>query len=185
MLMPTGAHSSVCKATLIGGVAVIMWGMLAALTVSLKAVPPFQLLAMAFGVAFAVGNIWLLASGGVARFERFRQPLRFWLLAVAGLFTYHALYFIALRMAPAAEANIINYLWPLLIVLLSALVPEGDKLRTVQLIGALMGLAGTVHPKRGRARESGRRHLGLCGGVRLRAGLVVIFRSQSAIFDGS
>ena len=121
-----------------------MWGALAALTVSLRSVPPFQLLAMAFGVAFASGCAWLLLSGGPRRFSLLIQPTSFWLLAITGLFAYHALYFVALRLAPAAEANLINYLWPLLIVLLSALVPGGGRLRAAQVAGALMGLAGTA-----------------------------------------
>jgi drug/metabolite transporter (DMT)-like permease len=121
-----------------------MWSLLAVLTVSLKAVPPFQLLTMAFSVAFAVGSVWLLIAGGPRRFKVFAQPLPFWLLATTGLFAYHALYFLALRLAPAAEANIINYLWPLLIVLLSAFVPGGERLRITQLIGAVLGLAATV-----------------------------------------
>ena len=129
---------------MVGAAAVLLWGALAALTVSLRAIPPFQLLAMAFAVAFASGSLWLLLTGGPKRFSLFRQPLSFWLLAIAGLFAYHALYFVALRLAPAAEANLINYLWPLLIVLLSALVPGGGKLRAAQLAGALMGLAGTA-----------------------------------------
>lgn len=132
------------RATLIGTVAVLMWGMLAALTVSLRAVPPFQLLAMAFGLAFLVGGVWLLIVGGPRRLGVFRQPLSFWALATTGLFAYHALYFLALRWAPAAEANLINYLWPLLIVLLSALVPGGERLRLAQLVGAAMGIAATV-----------------------------------------
>ena len=55
------------KATLVGALAVLMWGTLAALTVSLRSVPPFQLLAMTFGVAFASGSLWLLATGGPRR----------------------------------------------------------------------------------------------------------------------
>jgi drug/metabolite transporter (DMT)-like permease len=59
------------------------------------------------------------------------------------LFGYHALYFLSLRLAPPAEAGLINYLWPLLIVLFSAFLP-GEKLRWHHLLGALLGLAGTV-----------------------------------------
>ena len=131
------------RATLVGCLAVLMWATLATLTVTLKSIPPFQLLAMAFGVAFVVCSLWLLLSGGAKRFSVFVQPLSFWLSAIAGLFIYHALYFVALRLAPAAEANLINYLWPLLIVLLSSLVPGGARLRAAQLIGAVMGLAAT------------------------------------------
>jgi drug/metabolite transporter (DMT)-like permease len=144
-VFPDDANATVRRrATLIGGLAVLMWAMLATLTVSLKVIPPFQLLGMAFGVAFAAGSLWLLLSGGTNRFRLFVQPLSFWLSAIAGLFIYHALYFVALRLAPAAEANLINYLWPLLIVLLSALVPGGARLRAAQLVGAVMGLAATA-----------------------------------------
>ena len=131
------------RATSVGGLAVLMWAGLAALTVSLTHIPPFQLLAMSFGIAFASGCLWLLASGGARRLRVMAQPASFWLLAVFGLFAYHALYFVALRLAPAAEANLVNYLWPLLIVLLSALTP-GARLRAAQLVGASMGLCGTV-----------------------------------------
>jgi len=132
------------RATLIGGLAVLMWAALAALTVGLRAIPPFQLLAMTFGVAFASGSLWLLATGGLRRFRLMVQPMSFWLLALFGLFAYHALYFVALRLAPAAEANLINYLWPLLIVLLSVFAPGGGRLRAAQVAGAAMGLAGTA-----------------------------------------
>src|SRR5207237_5084194 len=60
-----------------------------------------------------------------------------------GLFGYHALYFLALRFAPPAEAGLLNYLWPLLIVLFSSLLP-GERLAPHHIIGAVLGLAGTV-----------------------------------------
>ena len=63
--------------------------------------------------------------------------------ALAGLFGYHALYFLALRFAPPAEAGLLNYLWPLLIVLFSASLP-GERLAPHHILGALLGLAGTV-----------------------------------------
>jgi drug/metabolite transporter (DMT)-like permease len=64
-------------------------------------------------------------------------------LGVGGLFGYHALFFLALRLAPPAEAQLVNYLWPVLIVLLSALLP-GEHLRPHHVAGALIALAGTV-----------------------------------------
>jgi drug/metabolite transporter (DMT)-like permease len=131
------------KATAIGAIAVLLWASLAALTGSLGEIPPFQLLAMAFAIAFAAGCLWLLATGGPSRFRLLAQPPLFWLLATFGLYAYHALYFLALRLALAAEANLINYLWPLLIVLFSALLPGAEGLRPRQLLGASMGLLGT------------------------------------------
>jgi drug/metabolite transporter (DMT)-like permease len=66
-----------------------------------------------------------------------------WLIGIGGLFGYHALYFLALRFAPAAEAGLLNYLWPLLIVLLSSWLP-GERLAAHHVIGALLGFAGVV-----------------------------------------
>jgi drug/metabolite transporter (DMT)-like permease len=60
-----------------------------------------------------------------------------------GLFGYHLLYFTALRLAPAAEAGLIAYLWPLLIVLFSGLLP-GERLRGLHIAGALISFAGAA-----------------------------------------
>ena len=72
-----------------------------------------------------------------------RQPALVWMVGVGGLFGYHALYFLALRFAPPAEAGLLNYLWPLLIVLFSSLLP-GERLAPHHIVGALLGLCGTV-----------------------------------------
>jgi drug/metabolite transporter (DMT)-like permease len=66
-----------------------------------------------------------------------------WLLGVAGLFGYHFAYFTALRNAPPVEAGLIAYLWPLLIVLFSALLP-GERLRLHHVLGGALGLAGAA-----------------------------------------
>jgi drug/metabolite transporter (DMT)-like permease len=71
-----------------------------------------------------------------------QQPTA-WIVGVGGSFGYHALYFLALRFAPPAEAGLLNYLWPLLIVLFSSRLP-GERLAPHHIIGALLGLAGTV-----------------------------------------
>ena len=82
-------------------------------------------------------------SGGRGAFGALRQPPLAWIVGVGGLFGYHALYFLALRFAPPAEAGLLNYLWPLLIVLFSSLLP-GERLAPHHIVGALLGLAGTV-----------------------------------------
>jgi drug/metabolite transporter (DMT)-like permease len=128
-------------ATLIGLTAILMWSLLAALTVATGRVPAFQLLAMTFAIGACIGPLmWLFRPGAM---RALRQPPLVWLVGVGGLFGYHALYFIALRLAPPAEAGLVNYLWPLLIVLLSSLLP-GERLAAHHVIGAVLGLAGTV-----------------------------------------
>lgn len=137
------------SATLLGFGAIGLWGLLALLTAASGTVPPFQLTAM----SFAVGGVIGLAVVAM-RPEGLRilaQPPLVWLHGIAGLFGYHALYFTALRFAPAAEANLLNYLWPLLIVVFSALLP-GHRLKAHQVAGALLGLAGTALLIIGRGR---------------------------------
>ena len=129
------------RATLIGLTAILMWSLLALLTVATGRVPPFQLAALTFAVGALVGPLsWLLRGEG---WQALRQPPVAWLVGVGGLFGYHALYFISLRHAPPAEAGLVNYLWPLLIVLFSSLLP-GERLAPHHIIGAVLGLAGTV-----------------------------------------
>ncbi len=128
-------------ATLVGLTAIIMWSLLAALTVATGRVPPFQLLAMTFAIGACVGPVtWLWRPSAI---RALRQPLAVWLIGIGGLFGYHALYFLALRLAPPAEAGLLNYLWPLLIVLLSSLLP-GERLAPHHIIGAVLGFAGTI-----------------------------------------
>lgn len=122
--------------------AILLWSSLALMAVITAALPPFEILA----VSFAIGGLTsLLASrGGLrARLDRLLQPWPAFVLTVAALFGYHALYFIAFRHAPAIEANLINYLWPLLIVVFSAFLP-GVRLKSGHLLGTLLGLLGLV-----------------------------------------
>jgi drug/metabolite transporter (DMT)-like permease len=128
-------------ATLIGLTAILMWSLLAALTLATGRIPAFQLAAMTFAIgALAASTGWIARPGAI---RALRQAPFVWMVGVGGLFGYHALYFLALRLAPAAEAGLLNYLWPLLIVLFSSLLP-GERLKPHHIVGALLGLAGTV-----------------------------------------
>jgi len=128
-------------ATLIGLTAILMWSLLAVMTVATGKIPAFQLAAMTFAIGALVGTLSWIGRGEAVR--ALRQPLAAWVVGVGGLFGYHALYFLALRFAPPAEAGLLNYLWPLLIVLFSALLP-GERLAPHHIIGAVLGLVGTV-----------------------------------------
>ena len=129
------------RATLIGFSAILMWSVLALMTAASGTMPPFQLSA----IAFAIGSLPGIALFIVRpeRLKELRQPPKVWITGIAGLFGYHFLYFTALRNAPAVEAGLIAYLWPLFIVVGSALLP-GERLRWYHLAGALAGLAGTA-----------------------------------------
>ena len=128
-------------ATSIGLIAILLWSMLALFTAATGRIPPFQLNAMTFLVGGLVGVMsWIVRPQGL---KALRQKPVVWALGIGGLFGYHALDFAALRLAPPAESGLINYLWPLLIVLFSSLLP-GEHLRRAHIAGALLGFAGVV-----------------------------------------
>src|SRR5690606_5403087 len=131
-------RAEMTRATLIGFSAIVMWALLALLTAQSGTVPPFQLSALTFTIGAAVG----VAMGAVVPPKRHDPiPPIVWLIGIGGLFGYHFFYFTALRNAPAVEASLIAYLWPLLIVVGSALLP-GERLRWFHVAGAALGLAG-------------------------------------------
>jgi drug/metabolite transporter (DMT)-like permease len=125
-------------ATLAGCGAIVLWAFLGLLSRAAAAIPPLQLTAMSFCVAAALGLAVLMTRG---RLSDLRQRPLAWLHGVGGLFGFHALYFTALAWAPAAQANLINYTWPLLIVLLSALL-LGLRLTFRHVVGTVLGAAG-------------------------------------------
>ena len=127
-------------ATLAGVGAIAIWSLLAVLSRGAASIPPLQITAMAFAVSAVLGFLVLMARGELGALRQ--KPIA-WLHGVGGLFGYHACYFAALATAPAAEANLINYAWPLLIVVFSAPV-LGLHLSRWHVLGVLTGLAGCL-----------------------------------------
>jgi drug/metabolite transporter (DMT)-like permease len=132
--------SKVRNATLSGLLAILLWSSLALLTTATAGLPAFEVLALGFGFAALFG---ILLAWWRGNWSELRQPLSALALTTTALFGYHALYFIALKHAPAVEANLLNYLWPLLIVLFAGFLP-GVQVRGMQIAGTLLGLAGAV-----------------------------------------
>jgi drug/metabolite transporter (DMT)-like permease len=130
------------RATAAGVAAIVLWSGLAVLTTGTGAVPPFQLLALGFAIGGTVALLPLLRPAGPG-LRALRQPVSAFALAAGALFGYHALYFFALKSAPPVEANLLNYLWPLLIVVFAAALP-GEQIQRRQIVGAVFGLAGAV-----------------------------------------
>lgn len=150
--------------------AIALWATLATLGVALADVPPFLLT----GLALLVGSS--LALPFVARDRAaWRVPLSTLALGVYGLFGFHFLLFIALRHAPAVEANLVNYLWPLLIVVLAPLILPGFALSARHVIAALIGLAGAALAILGGRSSDG----GFAWGYVAAAGSAVIWATYS------
>ncbi len=127
------------RATAVGFIAVLLWALLALLTVGTAPMPALQLNAICFGIGGLLGLIWVARTGDLPQLRQI--PLSTYGFGTLGLFGYHALYFSALRLAPAAEAGLIAYLWPLLIVLFSGLLP-GERLRLGHIVGGGLGFIG-------------------------------------------
>jgi drug/metabolite transporter (DMT)-like permease len=115
--------------------AIALWASLASLAVSVRHVPPFLLT----GLALVIGSMpaWPLV-------RHWRVPPRTLALGIYGLFAYHFLLFIALRTAPPVEANLVNYLWPLLIVLLAPVLLRDVHLRLAHVLAGVAGFAGAA-----------------------------------------
>lgn len=136
----TSCLDAMNSATLAGCGALILWAFLALFARMASGIPPLQLTA----AGFAVGGLLALAVVAArGRLRLLRQGPLAWAHGVGGLFGYHALYFLALALAPAVEANLLNYLWPLLIVLLSAPI-LGLRLGARRVAGVVLGFAGCV-----------------------------------------
>ena len=131
--------SSPLQANLYALGAIALWASLASLGVSLTHIPPFLLT----GITLIIGSVpaWPFVLRDPSQW---RIPMRTLALGVYGLFAYHFLLFIALRYAPPVEANLVNYLWPLFIVVLAPVVLPGVALRVPHVVAALLGFCGAA-----------------------------------------
>ncbi|MFH0255862.1 DMT family transporter [Vibrio rumoiensis] len=115
-------------------VTILMWSSLASLTVGINHIP----------ASLSVGIVLLIAMlPGIKYYRNWKLPINVWLTAIIGMFGYHFLLFDAFSRAPAVEVNMIQYLWPLFIVIGSPLF-GGDKLNPGHIIGAIMAFSGVV-----------------------------------------
>ncbi|MDR7271409.1 drug/metabolite transporter (DMT)-like permease [Pelomonas saccharophila] len=162
------------KADLLALGAIAMWASLAALGVSLAHVPPFLLT----GLGLLVGSALALP---LSRFKlsAWQVPLPTLALGVYGLFGFHLLLFVALRTAPALQANLINYLWPLGMVVLAPLLLPGLRWRAAQIGAALLGFAGAAVLILGRGGPGGALDGGWHPGYALALGSALVWSTYS------
>ena len=119
--------------------AILLWASLASLVTLLSDIPPLLLT----GIGLIIGALVSIPS---LRFgiNPWKVPAKTLLLGVYGLFGYHFMLFLGLQNAPAVEANLVNYLWPLLIVLLSPVFTKSLSLNFRYVLAAISGFAGAA-----------------------------------------
>jgi drug/metabolite transporter (DMT)-like permease len=158
--------------------AIALWALLAWLGVALSHVPPFLLT----GIALLMGSLIALPlsfQNGRLNLSSWKMPWPHLLLGVYGLFGFHFLLFIALRHAPPVQANLVNYLWPLGIVVMAPLFLPGVKLKVSHLVAAVFGFAGACIAILGKSSAGDAAGSGFAWGYIPAAGSAFIWASYS------
>jgi drug/metabolite transporter (DMT)-like permease len=164
------------KSDLLALAAIALWGTLATLGVELAHVPPFLLT----GLGLLAGSLIALPLSRW-RLQAWKVPLPTLLVGIYGLFGFHWLLFLALRHAPAVEANLINYLWPLGMVVLAPLFLPGVRLHGRHVIAALLGFAGAAIAILGRGGEASSTGSGFQSGYLLALASAFVWASYSLL----
>lgn len=164
------------KSDLLALAAIALWGTLATLGVELAHVPPFLLT----GLGLLAGSLIALPLSRL-RLQAWKVPLPTLLVGIYGLFGFHWLLFLALRHAPAVEANLINYLWPLGMVVLAPLFLPGVRLHGRHVMAALLGFAGAAIAILGRGGEASSAGSGFQPGYLLALASAFVWASYSLL----
>lgn len=127
------------KGNIFGIFAILIWSSLGLFGVIANDVEPFFMLFICFFIASILGLIYCKIKS--CKLSSFKQRPKVYIVGISGLFGYHFFYFFAIKNAPSVEANLLNYLWPLLIVLFSAFLPN-SKLQKHHILGAIFGFLG-------------------------------------------
>lgn len=174
-------------ANLLALAAIALWALLAWLGLALSHLPPFLLtgLALLIGGVMALPMMWRHGRLDVSAWQ---LPWQHLLLGIYGLFGFHFLLFMALRHAPPVQANLVNYLWPLGMVVMAPLFLPGIRLKALHVLAACMGFAGACIAILGRSSEpmavaqaGGGGSDGLAWGYVLAVGSAFIWASYSLL----
>lgn len=135
---PFGPQS---KAITLAGGAVLFWATWPTLATIAGNAPPFLVFGLAAAIGFALAFLISVLRGSAPSFVRTR-PQTVGLVAVA-LLANNVLYLMAMPRIGPAEANVIAYLWPVLLVAILSVVRR-EKLALVSKVGILLAFVGAV-----------------------------------------
>ena len=134
------------KAYLCAGAAVLLWATCAsAFKISLRYIDVFPLLFVAAVTSTAVFFVCLLLSGKLSLLKDLSPGdyLRSALLGFLNPFLYYVVLFKAYSLLPAQEAQPLNFIWPLTLVLLSIPLLK-QKISVKDIIATIISFAGVV-----------------------------------------
>ena len=127
------------SATLIGSGALILWAIEPLVVSELEGFPLFEALTLVFTSCFVFTAIRVTLARKWAII--LKQPLFVWLFGLATICGSDFCYMLGAFSAPIAHVDLIDYLWPCMIVLFIGFLPN-EKFSFRHLIGALLGFIG-------------------------------------------
>lgn len=125
---------------------VLTWATNSALVKTLLTdIPDMQALCISSFLAFAFLLIVNLKTGVLREMKKYslRQYGYMAVLGFTGMFLYSALYYFGLMQMSAQEACIVNYLWPMMLVLFSCLLLK-EKLTMMKIVSMVCSFIGIV-----------------------------------------
>ena len=134
------------KSYLYASITVLIWATLATVVkIILYDIPNFEALTISSVFAFVFLLIMNIINGSVKELKHYRLKdyLMMSGLGFLGLFLYSALYYYGISALSSQEACILNYLWPLMIVVFACILLK-EKLTARKLIAMGMSFAGIV-----------------------------------------
>jgi len=125
---------------------VLIWSTLAAVSkMMLSDLPSMQTLSIGAAFAFLFLLLINLKSGKLKQMKQYQKKdyALMGSLGLLGLFVYTALYYYGLTQLSSQDACILNYLWPMMLVLFSCLILK-EKLTKIKVLAMLCSFLGIV-----------------------------------------
>jgi drug/metabolite transporter (DMT)-like permease len=142
---PRTRHLSPWQWTCIGAVAIPLWAMWPSLALRTVPVPPLETLTLAFACGWVSFKMLHMFAGGTSG-QSSQVSLRAWIPAVVyavALSGGDLSFLLALHRIPAAQANLLSYLWPVMFVVMGAAAGV-FVLGLRQVAGLALGFAGAA-----------------------------------------
>lgn len=125
--------------TLIGCGALAVWSLYALVVSELvNNLPVFETLFLMFATGFVAMSIRITLK---KRWHLLKQPLWIWIVGILGVCGSDIAYVTAVKYAPPAHVDFIDYLWPFLVILFTSFLPK-ERFTWQHLIGGFLGLLG-------------------------------------------